>query len=476
MRLSSSLLACCLIVTQAALAQPLASFGLEGKTVTAMHEFAGTLYAATPDSGVYRRYLADPDSGWKPLGVPAKTLTSIFAFHTVCPLICWKGILAGAAADLTVGDSTLIYFYQQRPDTCQKPGAWLAASKGIDAVSVRRIQALAGVAVCQPIGPEFVTAFAAGQGAIFRSLDRGQSWQQVWQRQSHDFRVLAASQRSWLDPLGQEIWAGGHFLPDTLDNAWRPLIMLSRNAGEQWEDLSPAHINWNERCVALAPDPADTNRIYAALTHTILRSWDRGRSWQAVFPMSPAITFTALAVDPQTPQHLLASGSAGNNAAVLYESRNGGDEWQMLPLRPLLIAIGSMIFDPFPADPPALPRSVYLATSGSGVWRYTFAETSVRDTPAKPEDFHLEMTFPNPARQTAGAALTFRVLAPVPEPLTIRLYNTLGQQLGFWRVPVHSGGQSFTLPFSPASLTAGVYFVHAEWRGRVIVKKWTVLP
>lgn len=477
MKIRFHLIAASLIIVHAANAQQFEQFGLANKTVAAMHEFFGTLYVATQDSGVYRRYLADPDSDWISLGAPAKELTSIFAFQTICPFVCWKGILVGAVPEAAASDSTLIYFYQQYPDTCQREGKWVAADSGIDRAIAKQINALTGTAVCQSVGPEFVTAFAAGKNSIWRSYDRGKSWQVVWRWQGVpelELLTIVAYNRSNIDMTQEEIWAGG-YLQDGI-NPQRPFILHSLDSGESWKtfDLFPAYAE-DQACYALARDPANAETVYAALTTAILKSTDQGKSWAPIFADVQA-SFTSIRVNPQRHNHIFAGGFTGDNVYLLYESFDSGANWEIPYSARAVNGVSSIVFDPFIArDPPALPQQVYLGTLGTGVFRYTLTPTQVEEQQNLPDDFRFEPSFANPGRLTKISAFTFRVHTPAADVLNIRLYNTLGQQVGFWRMNVPSGDQKLTLSLASSSLTAGVYFVQAEWRNRVIVKKWTAL-
>ncbi len=464
-----------LVFSGAARAQQFEPFGLAGKTVTAMHLFGDNLYAATQDSGVYRRYIGDPDSDWIHLGVPAKNLNAIFAFHTFCPVICWKGILAGAALDEAMGDSALIYFYQQRPDTCTKKGQWTAADHDIDRMTVKRINAITGTAVCLPV-QDFVTAFAAGPAFIGRSLDRGKTWQQVWQQQLANVLTLASKKQSLVMRFDEHVWAGG-WLKDVADR-FKPLILRSPDSGETWDDRSPFNLGLDEECHALALDPADTNMVYAALTTTIIKTKDGGKSWNVVLTDLQA-QFTSLAVNPARPQHVLAGGFIGfiaDNIFLLYESFDGGEHWNTLFSTRSVKGVSSMVFDLFIAcDPPPHPQMVYLATLGTGVFRYTLATTKVEQTQDVPEDFRLVPTFPNPSGWRETTSLTFQVYAPSAEQLRVGLMNVLGQEIASWRVSLHAGEQNLVLPLEQTKLTAGVYFIRAKWRSQMIVRKWTVV-
>jgi hypothetical protein len=106
--------------------------------------------------------------------------------------------------DSARGDTALIYFFQQRPDTCTKKGHWVPADTGLDRSAIMQINALGGIDECQPIGPTFVTAFAAAPTSIWKSEDRGSKWKRVWQAPSANILTLTTKLRSAFSNLENE--------------------------------------------------------------------------------------------------------------------------------------------------------------------------------------------------------------------------------------------------------------------------------
>lgn len=470
MRFYIFLLTCGLLVSGAAQAQKLEPFGLQGKSVTAMHYYWGSLYAATQNDGVYRRLLLEPDSGWVALGVPAKNLTAIFAFHTYCPLICWKGILVGSIPIPAGGDSALIYFYQQRPDTCTKKGRWTAADSGIDRSTIPQINALSGIDVCQPIGPTFVTAFAGALNSIWRSEDRGASWERVWQMSLANilaFATKAEAFNPFVNPHAGKVWAGGYVQENA--SIRKPLILHSFDSGERWEDRSPVWLMVSDECRALALDPADTNIVYAALMHAIIKTRDGGKNWGLTSLQNQSVTFKALAVNSLRPNHVVAGGIMGENLFALYESVDGGDNWYAVTPSSILNGVSSLIFDPSDS------QNVYIATLGTGVYRYSGLRVGLDDKKNTPESFYLSPNFPNPLHLTDNAQLTFRVNLPVADRLTFRLFNVLGQEKASWQMSLLAGEQNIALPLDLSKLAGGIHFIQAEWRGQRVTRKWMVV-
>jgi len=474
MRLHHSLLIGGLLIASTLEAQPLEPFGLEGKNVIALHFYGGSLYAATENDGVYRRFLGAPDSGWISLGVPARQLTSLFVFHTVCPLVCWKGIFVGSVLDPTRGDTALIYFYEQWPDTCKKKGQWTPADRGragsdagIDRTTTSQINALAGFDVCQPVGPTFVTAFAAAPASIWKSEDRGKSWKRVLQTSSTNLLTLATKLRSPFFISNNEVWAGGSMLNN--QSLSKPLVLRSVDSGTHWEDRSPATLSGTDECRALALHPADTNIVYAALSHAIIKSRDAGKSWALTTLQNQNVSFKTLAINPQQPNHLVAGGLLNNNLFALFESRDVGERWNAVASNNILKGVSSLVFNPVDG------RHVYIATQGSGVLRYPRLSVRVKEDQRAPERFQVSAHFPNPFHLEENKSLLLRVNLPAADRFTVRVFNVVGQEMANWQMRLAAGEQSLTLPLDQTKLTAGIYFIQAEWRGQRVTRKWTVI-
>ncbi|GEM_PF-2978457 len=467
MRIRLYLLSAASLIANLAAAQQVEPFGLQGKTVTAMTYYGGALYAATENDGAYRRFLGAPDSGWVHLGIPAKNLTSIFAFHTYCPLKCWKGVLAGAALHPAQNDTALIYFYQQRPDTCLKKGSWAAADSGIDRTNVTRISALSGIDVCHPIAPTYVTAFAATPGSIWRSEDRGKNWKQVWQDITANILTFVAGSKRLFFSTDDEIWAGGYSVNNK--GVKYPLILRSTDSGLHWENRTPPVIVSDE-CRALALHPTDTSLVYAAFTHSLLKSIDAGKTWRETNFTDTEVSFRALAINPQQPAHLAAGGMIPQvGVSKLYESKDAGENWrEVLPAGAVGI-VNSLVFDP------ANQRHVYIATTRTGVYRYPRLTVGVAAEQNAPKKFRLSANFPNPFNMNENAAFAFRLDIPAADLLTFRLFNLVGQEIHVWRFAAAAGAPSFSLPLEQTKLTGGIYFIQAEWRGQSVTQKLTVV-
>jgi hypothetical protein len=247
-------------------------------------------------------------------------------------------------------------------------------------------------------------------------------------------------------------------------------MLRSVDSGEHWEDRSGQAYAGNDECRALALNPTDTNTVYATLLHDIIKSRDGGKTWINTTPLDRGHLYNALAINPQRPQHVLAGGmySDLHIQFVLNESLDGGKNWRV-PVGGLLKPITSLVFDPADA------YSVYLATRGSGVYRYQNLSVGVKAERNAPQRFQLFANFPNPFTLTENAALAVRFKAPAAGRVTFRLFNIAGQEIANWNIMVAPGEQSVPLPIGSNKLNAGIYFMQAEWRGQRLTQKLTVI-
>jgi photosystem II stability/assembly factor-like uncharacterized protein len=203
-------------------------------------------------------------------------------------------------------------------------------------------------AAVDPAAPDIV--YVAGNAGVVKSLDAGAHWSQPFSP--------AASQVD--RPLGL-LLDPGH--PATLYLAYLRLISEG-GAGAALYRSDDAGATWMAASAGLPGDLAPagfvltpSGSLYAALlgrgdgSPCLYRSADRGASWQ---PVSAAACGYGLAVDFETPDHLLLLG--GTNGVQL--SDDGGHSWSATGQQ-----LGSAYVAQVAADP-AGAGSMVLLTSG----------------------------------------------------------------------------------------------------------------
>jgi hypothetical protein len=136
--------------------------------------------------------------------------------------------------------------------------------------------------------------------------------------------------------------------------------------GCAWTSAGPT--NLNGRVTSIAIDPTDNKRIYAATVGGLWRSETAGRRWQRVSDDFLATVFGAIAVNPGTPNEILAGGGDSDMAwwytgDGMYRSTDYGSpgSWSKVTN-----AFDNKVVYQIQIDP-APPYDVYVAAS-NGVW------------------------------------------------------------------------------------------------------------
>jgi len=144
-------------------------------------------------------------------------------------------------------------------------------------------------------------------GGIFRSADRGRTWQPSG-LSGHAVRALVAA------PSDSGILVAG-----ALDGVFR-----SRDGGKNWEMITPANDPELRNFDSLAIDPQDPETIYAGTFHLPWKTVDGGRDWAAIHEgMIDDSDVLSLAVNPSNPEQVFASACSG-----IYRSDDAGAHWK----------------------------------------------------------------------------------------------------------------------------------------------------
>lgn len=178
--------------------------------------------------------------------------------------------------------------------------AWSPANEGIRGAFVLSLAA-------DPSHPGTVYAGTA-EGPIFRSDDGGAHWSGPSIGIVDDTAVTA------LVVAPDAVYA----IEGEETNELANQVYKSTDRGESWSPLPMTHV------AALALDPADPHRLYAALPeHGVVRSADDGATWALLTRDLPANgSATALASAPGAGVYAAFVG------AGIFRSTDGGDHWQ----------------------------------------------------------------------------------------------------------------------------------------------------
>jgi photosystem II stability/assembly factor-like uncharacterized protein len=231
-----------------------------------------------------------------------------------------------------------------------------------------RTRAAAGV-------PSQPNVFYMGQvnGGVWKSDDYGRTWNPIFDHEST--QSLGAIAVAPSDPNIIYVASGeGLHRPDlSVGNG----IYKSTDAGKTWAHLG---LNDSQQIPALAIDPRDPNRVFAAvLGHPygpneqrgLFQSLNGGRTWQKILYKDENTGASDVEIDPSNPQVIYASmweareGPWEDNNEVngtgggLFKSADGGGTW-----RPLTNGLPKDLSQIYVAIAPSNPRRLY-ATLGT---------------------------------------------------------------------------------------------------------------
>ncbi|MFQ5649527.1 MAG: FlgD immunoglobulin-like domain containing protein [bacterium] len=184
----------------------------------------------------------------------------------------------------------------------------------------------------------------AASGGIFRSADRGQSWEPIFdQALSLSIGDLA------LDPGNPRVIYAGTGEPNAGGGSLTyggMGVYKSSDSGQTWTHLGLEKTRFIGR---IAVDPRDARRIYVAAmgnlfsTNTergLYRSLDGGASWENVLFLSDSTGCIDVVVHPTSPDTVYAAmwerrrfpngRLYGGVTSGLYRSADGGDSWTEL--------------------------------------------------------------------------------------------------------------------------------------------------
>jgi uncharacterized repeat protein (TIGR01451 family) len=179
-------------------------------------------------------------------------------------------------------------------------------------------------------------------GSVFRSTDRGSSWQQRTSIAAFNLSSNVAS----IDPTDA----------NTLYVVRNDRVLVTNDGAGTWADVSPASGGVED----LAINPTDPNELWAASRSELSHSTNRGASWSRV----QTGYISSVALDPRAPSTVYATESWGN---VLKRS---GGTWSDITNDLGSFAPRAIAVSPHNSATIALAnvRGLWMTSNGGGSW------------------------------------------------------------------------------------------------------------
>ncbi len=173
-------------------------------------------------------------------------------------------------------------------------GSWNKLNNGLPKVDMGRI----GLAI-SPVNPDYLFAIveaADKKGGVFRSIDRGASWEKQCDNTTSGNYY-------------QEIFCDPHDINKVIYvDFW---VMVSKDGGKSFEKIGEKFKHVDNH--ALWIDPADTDHLLVGCDGGIYETYDFGANWEFKSNL-PVTQFYKVSVDNATPFYRVYGGTQDNNS------------------------------------------------------------------------------------------------------------------------------------------------------------------
>ena len=277
--------------------------GLGAKTGTKIELVENEIYAGTCD-GFYKKNLINNDTLWTLLGLQGREITDFIVFNI-------DTILVSTYASNMGGDTVSLFItYNNGTDWSNFQNGFGGSSEYYNCSALEFLSN----------APD--TIYARAGICIAKSIDRGNTWQEVFESWS-----IGGSQQDFIydiDPNNPGIiWAGGEtgFLS--------PYLLKSNDYCSSWQ-LITIDCGGVNTCHTLIKHPDNFNKILVGLRENIIMSLDGGESWSTIFNPSMFTSIIDMEISPNDNDLVYAVGrkvGATNDDLFFFTSEDFGVSW-----------------------------------------------------------------------------------------------------------------------------------------------------
>ncbi|MFH2063173.1 MAG: hypothetical protein ABIJ46_03415 [bacterium] len=191
---------------------------------------------------------------------------------------------------------------------------------------------------------------AGGDGGVFKTSDRGDTWLQRVSIPSTDGKPRSFAAVSVV-ALAQDPQDPNAIYAGTSNNG----LIYTYDGGESWEQ--PTQVT-DGRVPSIAVNPKNKCVVFAAYANRLVRTDDCSRTWKVVYlDARPDRSVTSVLVDRLSPSMVWVSTDGGD----VLRSSDGGESWTSVQtFKSPVVKLALVAND---------GRRVYAATKSNGLWR-----------------------------------------------------------------------------------------------------------
>ncbi|HEY7889296.1 MAG TPA: hypothetical protein VIC29_13835 [Steroidobacteraceae bacterium] len=297
-------------------------------------------------------------------------------------------------------------------------------------------------------------ALLLGAQVLFRSTDEGNHWDVI----SPDLTGKTADARDchrqvdgeqpnqWARACGYGVISTIAPSPQSADLIWvgtdSGLIQLTRDGGQNWENVTPPSLKAWEKVGAIDASPLDPATAYAAVDDHrqddfrphVLRTHDYGKTWTEVDTGLPASEDVPVVRADTVRSGLLYAGTSQG----VYLSLDDGRHWQSLRLNLPKARVNDLLVHGDDLIAATQGRSIWvldditplrqLSSAALGAAAHIFApEVAWRVHPDNNKDTPLPPETPEGLNPPTGAVIDYWLGNEARGPVTLEVYNFTGQ-------------------------------------------------
>lgn len=224
---------------------------------------------------------------------------------------------------------------------------------------------------------------AVGSGGVWRTNNRGITWQPVFDSQtSYSIGTVA------FDPTNTNtIWVGTGENVSGRHVGWGDGVYRSRDSGETWESMG---LKKSEHIGRILVDPRNSDVVFVAAEgplwssggeRGLYKSKDGGKTWAATLKIDENTGVTDIEFDPTNPDVIYAAAYqrrrktwsllAGGPQSGIYKSTDNGETWRKVSTGLPKGDIGKIGLAVTPANPQLVYATIESDNANKGFYKST---------------------------------------------------------------------------------------------------------